>query len=131
MNHGRSNPPDKTQEHENGICLQTDIPPNPLGFGGLFPHHRRRAAFRLVACHGSVLLRGTACFRPCVAAVCRLRVCTDNHSFNHLKFIGSPLLSFREPERGKKVAKKPISQRNGLSKIKKNNYNNQLKNNRL
>ena len=29
MNHGRSNPPDKTQEHENGICLQTDIPPNP------------------------------------------------------------------------------------------------------
>ncbi|WP_349237399.1 hypothetical protein [Parabacteroides distasonis] len=28
MNHGRSNPPDNTQEHENGICLQTDIPPN-------------------------------------------------------------------------------------------------------
>jgi len=94
MNHGRSNPPDNTQEHENGICLQTDIPPNPLGFGGLFPYHRHRAAFRLVACHGSVLLRGTACFRPCVAAVCRLRVRTDNHSFNHLKFIGSPLLSF-------------------------------------
>ncbi|MCS3173645.1 hypothetical protein NXW76_20610 [Bacteroides thetaiotaomicron] len=48
MNHGRSNPPDNTQEHENGICLQTDIPPNPLGFGGLFPYHRHRALFALL-----------------------------------------------------------------------------------
>jgi hypothetical protein len=122
MNHGRSNPPDKTQEHENGICLQTDIPPNPLGFGGLFPYHRRRAAFRLVACRGSVLLRGTACFRPCVAAVCRLRVRTDNHSFNHLKFIGSPLLSFVSRSGERKIAKKPISRTERFIKIKKNNY---------
>ncbi|MCS3208355.1 hypothetical protein NXX20_08035 [Bacteroides stercoris] len=42
--------------------------------------------FALLLVVALFLLRGTACFRPCVAAVCRLRVRTDNHSFNILIF---------------------------------------------